>query len=1806
MRGGKRVQSSSRALAAVLTLLACLPAFASGPRYVTGPPFFPGYQSLPIGWKQPLVRYSTDPGNLSASVNHQAADALVASAMAVWNVPVANVTLAQGGALAEHVSGTNVYLDSSGLVWPADVMSSNAAAIPIAIVYDSDGSVTDTLLGAGASAPSSCRTNAVTEDVDAFDPAGYILHAIIVLNGRCTGAAAAQQIEMQYKLERVFGRVLGLGWSQTNDNVFTGLPVATYNQALHWPILHPIDILCGPYSYQCLPSPFTLRPDDLASLVMVYPVAQNATPAAGKQVSLQAGNGMTGFVTFPDGQGMAGVNVLAEREGPSAVTDTWFEASAVTGSQFRRAAVSPFVAPAADALSSMGTVSQDFPGLYSIAYLPLYPGTGFDNLIASIEPVNALYTGSYSLGPYTPGVVAPSGTTPAAERMLVVSAGSVEPFNFAIADAAAACGTGTDGTSAAPAEISPSGWWNATLCGYGHASYFGVDVRAGRSFTIEATALDAQGLATTTKAMPVLGLFQPSDGVGSLPSLGVTPTAFQGSTLGTTTVAATLAGALRVTLGVADQRGDGRPDFAYQGRMFYADNIEPARVPAAGGTVTITGMGFRAGNSVLVNGVAATATQWTANTIVATVPAMSAARAAVGVAVDVKVVDRGTGASSTMSSALIYDNSGTLGKAMILLSAPAGTLPVGTAAVVPFAVRVVAADGVTPIAGDPIIFSTTTGTALFGVCGGATCRVNTDSTGLASTSVTPGSVGTITLQAADGTVLQTANLNGQAASKSMAVLLAPTGSFPVGTPIATPLVVRVYGPDGSTGLPAHLVTFSFLSGNAVYNACNAPTCDVTTDSTGAAVVWVTPTAGGWVTMLATDGAVSAQASFTAVADVDSMKLIAVPSSPVAVNTSAGSLTVRLLHGDGVTADSGERVTFSAPPQVTIASCASSSCQLSTDALGNAGSTVTATRPGTYTVTASYGALSQSATFTAAVQTRSLRVVSAPPGNLLVGSASTVSFAVQLLDYDGVTPLPGYPLNLQGPEDSVWLALCNDGTCVAVTDANGMVSTSVTPLKAGVIPLTATYAPLNASASITAVTATDTLLVVEQPGSAGVFVADTVPLELVLLQPDGISPDAGKNVTLTVTHGPFTLSGCGSGGCVVATSAQGLAIFSGLATAPGTVTLTATYGKVQQAISFTVAARADVLNLVSAPASGSYTGAVATAPFAVQALAAGILTPAAGRSVTVQVTNGAAGLTACGGTTVCVLVTDAAGMVSSAVTPTAAGQITLKATDGTATQSATFSAVDPPDLLTLVSVPANNAWAGTATATAFSVRLTKADGITGDPGKAVVLSSSNGVLTVCGAASCTLLTDANGLAASSVTPAAAGTVTLQAMSGTLSLAAAFTAVVRADLLKLVSSPANGGLAGAANLSAFAVQLLLADGFTPAGGRAVQFSVTAGRASLGACAASACTLLTDSNGLATSPVTPQTAGAITLQAVEANTAANVIQVTFTALPQPDRILLTSSPGTTVAPGALAASAFAVRLVQADGVTPVSGVGVTFSATSPGSGGVQFGACAQASCTVLTDAQGFASTSVTGTSAGALTLLATADASTGAGSVSVPFEVMVDAESLHALEALTYIAEGALFGRQVQVSATRNGAPAAGETVAWSGPPGAVIVASETVTDATGRAAAQVEFGPLAAGAIASVSACAWSNVCAQSQAIGVAQSAFVLAVVGGGSQAASGGAPLGTVSAQVTDGGANPVAGAAVTIYQTVTAQSQVCVGESRCPAQPVLASQVTVVASDVAGTVAVVPLVVPGVATRTELYFSAGTQAFATVVLTSTP
>ncbi len=755
MRFGSRARalewvSLGRVLSLAMMLVALAgPLWAGGPRWVTGPPYFTG-SGAPVVWYTNHPMYFTDAGDLSATVDHASADALVAAAAAVWNVPSASLVLSQGGTLNEHVSGANSYLGPNGVVFPADVQSSNYGTVQIAVVYDRDGSITDLLLGNGASDPSGCLQNGVTESVDSIVPAGWIEHAVLVLNGRCTGPNPQQQTQMQYQLMRAFGRVLGLGWSQTNDNVFTGSPQPTLDQALNWPVMHPIDIICGPYTYECMPQPFTLRPDDLSALGELYNIARGTAPQ-GKVDTGQNASQVFGRVLFPSGQGMQGVNVLGRRWHQYvdiSRAEAWYTASSVSGTQFRGSNGNPVNGSDTSFAGTQGSGNPSLEGYYNLERVPMLSGDWMI-IILETEPINPLYTGSYAVGPYGGNTVDPSGTDHPLPEGLFSSYGYAG-IDFSPTGPAASCNTAGDGTETAPAAVVSTGWWTGLLCGYGHAAWSSLAVKANRTFTVEVTAEDEQGFATTAKALPVIGVWNATDPAGSLPTVAAASQAFSGQTTGMTalTVSNTQPDQLRMV--IADQRGDGRPDFNYQARVLYADSVSPATVSASGGTVTISGMGFRPGDAVTVNGVAAAVSSWTSNTIVATVPTLQALGSSTALAADVTVSDLSTGGTTTMTGALNY---GAPRATLSLVTAPSGTVQVGQAAPVAFAVRVVGSDGVTPVVGEAVSFTAVSGSVLFGACGAASCTVATDASGNASTLVTPEAAGSITLQAAgvDGT-----------------------------------------------------------------------------------------------------------------------------------------------------------------------------------------------------------------------------------------------------------------------------------------------------------------------------------------------------------------------------------------------------------------------------------------------------------------------------------------------------------------------------------------------------------------------------------------------------------------------------------------------------------------------------------------------------------------------------------------------------------------------------------------------------------------------------------------------------------------------------------------------------------------------------------------------------------------------------------------------------------------------------------------------------------------------------------------------
>jgi hypothetical protein len=326
----------------------------------------------------------------------------------------------------------------------------------------------------------------------------------------------------------------------------------------------------------------------------------------------------------------------------------------------------------------MGTNTLQWEGFYNMAWIPDLDPTGSYNGpmmgILSTEAINPLYIGEYSVGPYIAGSVEPSGapqTLWASNTFRVYQFGySAVVTNIAPSNAAGNCNTGSDGTESQPLPVALGGWWTGVLCAHGHTAWSSFNAKAGRTATQEVTALDESGLATTAKAMPLIGAWAAIDPTGTLPTLASTPSPFNTVTLGMTAtgLATTQAEGLRFV--IADARGDGRPDFAYKARVLYADTILPATASVSGGQITISGMGFRAGNQVKVNGVLATVSSWTVTTIVAVAPPQSAFPSNPGGPVDVEVVDLSTGGTTIMSGALTYG--GSAPDQMKLVSAPSG------------------------------------------------------------------------------------------------------------------------------------------------------------------------------------------------------------------------------------------------------------------------------------------------------------------------------------------------------------------------------------------------------------------------------------------------------------------------------------------------------------------------------------------------------------------------------------------------------------------------------------------------------------------------------------------------------------------------------------------------------------------------------------------------------------------------------------------------------------------------------------------------------------------------------------------------------------------------------------------------------------------------------------------------------------------------------------------------------------------------------------------------------------------------------
>jgi hypothetical protein len=813
----------SRILAvAVLLICTAVASHAGGPAFVAGSGYNPGVEGNPLLWANGSVEYFTNPGALSPILTEAQADALVAAAFSAWTtIPGAALTASQGGHLAEDVSGSNIATNGDGVVTaPADITPS-ATGTPVGIVYDYDGTVTDAILGEGAGDLEDCFTNAVYGGPDNFSASGNIVHALVVINGVCA-ATSAQLPDVQYRLVRVLGRTVGLGWSQANLNVLTGSPPPTSADYAGFPVMHFKDpISCVPIT-TCYPNPGVPAMDDMDALTRLYPGGENPQPA-GRIYGRVYFTGASGNAAQP----MQGVNVVA-RLIVNGQPSRQYVAASVSGFLFCGNAgniIDGYLDANGLPYNRWGSGDPALEGFFDLGQLMIPTGQTTAQYQLSVEALDPNW--SVGVEPYAPTQVTPSGSF--APVVLTLQNGwDTQQDILMLQDEIAETHPGSGSTYANPAPLPQGGGWGSWISGYGSADFFQFTAQANRTASVAVTALDEAGQPAETKLLPVIGIWELSDQSGD-PAPASTPSAFNSTTFAMTRLDAQFYVSEAFRLGVADFRGDGRPDYFYQASLLYSDTVTPARLSLAGGVTTLNGIGFSPGQQVTVAGNNGATLSASASQIQVALPSGTGDGTAT-----IQVTDPVSGAFSQMIGALTYGASAT--DLLLLLQGAEPSTPVGSQAANAIRVRAVAADGVTPVSGATIAWTATATNGLqLSVCSGASsCSVLSDAAGESSSWVTPTAAGQSTIaialapasysppQSQQATVLATSTTLDLAA-------VTPTRWIGQGATVAVPLTVKAL--DLGAPLANVTVNFAVTRGTASLSAASA-----TTNSSGFATI----------------------------------------------------------------------------------------------------------------------------------------------------------------------------------------------------------------------------------------------------------------------------------------------------------------------------------------------------------------------------------------------------------------------------------------------------------------------------------------------------------------------------------------------------------------------------------------------------------------------------------------------------------------------------------------------------------------------------------------------------------------------------------------------------------------------------------------------------------------------------------------------------------------------------------------------------------------------------------------------------------
>jgi hypothetical protein len=618
----------------------------------------------------------------------------------------------------------------------------------------------------------------------------------MILNGRCTDTPQRMQM-MNFLLERAFGLVLGLGTSQYAPH---SMKTA---EMWGWPVMQPASGICSFYGGNCIPNPGALRFDDVASLNRMYPVnADNLAGFSGKALTASSTVSIQGTISFRQGMGMQGVNVVARPLDANGHPMDSYAVTFVSGSFFRGwrgSDVTGWTDRNGGQLDQWGSTDPALQGFFDLGAMPVPPNMTQAAYQLTFEGIDPLFIYNMTVGPYIQGSPRPSGTL-APVTTAVIAPGGSQTVNINVADSALTDSNNAISTEQMPRMLPPGGMWCGRLSQPGQTDWFLFPVRNNRAFTIVTLALGENGQPANDKAMPAIGVWDAFLPIGS-PSVGTSP-GLNGYAAGESWLRVDTSGDDVARVGIADMRGDGRPDYAYTGWVIYADSVEPQRIPLAGGPIVIRGMGFHTTDTVKVGGVAAQVTSVSPNEITAIAPAAS--KGVTG-SVDVEVDDLPVYFAQTILYDGISYDAGTA-DSLALVTAPANTIP--TNVPVPFTVTALGTD-LKPAGGVTVTFAIANGSATLG-CGKSSCSLLASGDGTASMNIiaTDATPSVVTASLLNGASLQ-AHFSGGAPPAIAAVT--PSISVAAGSSVAWTAQALVL----NNGSPAAGQTVTWKAGSGI-------------------------------------------------------------------------------------------------------------------------------------------------------------------------------------------------------------------------------------------------------------------------------------------------------------------------------------------------------------------------------------------------------------------------------------------------------------------------------------------------------------------------------------------------------------------------------------------------------------------------------------------------------------------------------------------------------------------------------------------------------------------------------------------------------------------------------------------------------------------------------------------------------------------------------------------------------------------------------------------------------------------------------